>query len=83
MPSGTLADGTRLSLTSDLVARRKERRKTKGRKKIKEDLCEHVVLTLRGRPAAGRAAALAGLVPPRPDAAERWSSTAPASRRTG
>jgi hypothetical protein len=44
---GALADGARLELTADLVARRKERGKTKGRKKVKEDLCEHVVLSLR------------------------------------
>ncbi len=57
--SARLADGTRLELGADLVARRKERAKSKGRKKIKEDLCEHVRLSLQ--------------VPALPaGAAERW-----------
>jgi hypothetical protein len=47
--AGVLADGTHLALSSDLVARRKERRKSKGRMKVKEDLCQHVALTLRVR----------------------------------
>jgi hypothetical protein len=44
---GTLADGTRFALAASLLARYKERSKTKGRKKVKEDLCEHVELMLR------------------------------------
>jgi hypothetical protein len=44
---GTLADGARFELTTDLLARCKERSKSKGRKKVKEDLCEQVSLTLR------------------------------------
>lgn len=44
---GTLADGTKVELSTDLIARRKERTKTKGRMKVKEDLCEHVALVLR------------------------------------
>jgi hypothetical protein len=42
-----LADGSQVELGADLVARVKERAKTKGRKKVKEDLCEHVSLSLR------------------------------------
>jgi hypothetical protein len=45
--SGTLADGASLELSTDLVARRKERIKRQGTRKIKEDLCEHISLTLR------------------------------------
>lgn len=53
---GRLGDGTRLELWSDLVARRKERSKTKGRKKVKEDLHEHIRLSLRpASPPAGAA----------------------------
>jgi hypothetical protein len=44
---GKLADGTSLQVDADLVAIRKERAKTKGRKKIKEDLCEHIKLSFR------------------------------------
>jgi hypothetical protein len=47
--AGRLADGGRLKLQATLVVRRKERLKKKGRKKIKEDLCEHVTLALRHR----------------------------------
>lgn len=42
-----LADGVQVELGADLVARVKERAKTKGRKKVKEDLCEHVSVSLR------------------------------------
>jgi hypothetical protein len=42
-----LADGSEVELATELVARRKERAKTKGRKKIKEELSEHVRLAIR------------------------------------
>jgi hypothetical protein len=45
--AGMLADGTVFGLTAEMLARYKERSKTKGRKKVKEDLSEQVLLTLR------------------------------------
>jgi hypothetical protein len=44
---GRFADGTRFEVGVELHAKRKEKSKTKGRKKIKEDLCEHVSVMLR------------------------------------
>lgn len=41
-----LMNGTRLELWTDHIVSRKERSKTKGRKKIKEDIYEHIRLTV-------------------------------------
>jgi hypothetical protein len=67
---GRFADGTRFEVGIELHAKRKERSKRKGRKKIKEDLCEHVWVVLRpdalpdgteaGWPARVRRASLPG-----------------------
>jgi hypothetical protein len=45
--TAALADGSLVTLGLDLMCRRKERTKSKGRKKIKEAMSEHVVLTIR------------------------------------
>jgi hypothetical protein len=57
--SARLAGGSQVMLGLELVCRRRERSKTKGRKKIKEEMRERVIVTIR--------------VPRMPDgAAERW-----------
>jgi hypothetical protein len=45
--TAVLANGLEVALRVDLLAQRKERTKTKGRKKIKEAFSEHVHLTVR------------------------------------
>jgi hypothetical protein len=69
---GRFADGTRFEVGIELHAKRKERSKRKGRKKVKEDLCEHVWVVLRpdalpdgteaGWPARVKRASLPGAV---------------------